>query len=46
MQNTATLDMTDSSSETLILSPQKALGILDLRLLGYSKFDREYCNKT
>ena len=31
------LDMTNSSSETLILSPKEALGILDLRSLGYYK---------
>ena len=35
MQNAAMLDMTNSSSETLILSPKEALGILDLRSLGY-----------
>ena len=40
-QNTAMLDMTNSSSETLILSPKEALGILNLRSLGYYKFDRE-----
>ena len=37
MQNVAMLDMTNSSSETLILSPKEALGILDLRSLGYYK---------
>ena len=32
------LDMVNnSSSETLILNPRKALGILDLRSLGYYK---------
>ena len=36
-QNTAMLDMMNSSSETLILSPKEALGILDLKLLGYYK---------
>ena len=35
--NTAILDMTNSSSETLILNPKDALGILDLRTLGYYK---------
>ena len=35
--NIAMLDMTNSSSETLILSPREALGILDLRYLGYYK---------
>ena len=36
-QNAAILDMMNSSSETLILNPKEALGILDLRSLGYSK---------
>ena len=35
MQNVVTLDITNSSSETLILGPREALGILDLRSLGY-----------
>ena len=35
--NTAMLDMTNSSCKTLILSPKEALGILDLRSLGYYK---------
>ena len=35
--NTAMLDMTNSSSETLILNSKEALGILDLRSLGYYK---------
>ena len=34
IQNIAMLDMNNSSSETLILSPKEALGILDLRSLG------------
>ena len=37
MQNTAMLDMMNGSSETLILNPKDALGILDLRSLGYYK---------
>ena len=37
MWNIEMLDMTNSSSETLILSPKEALGILDLRSLGYYK---------
>ena len=36
-QNIAMLDMTNNSSETLVLSPKEALGILDLRSLGYYK---------
>ena len=35
--NIAILDITNSSSETLILGPKEALGILDLRSLGYYK---------
>ena len=31
MQNAAMLDMTNSSSETLILNPKETLGVLDLR---------------
>ena len=34
------LDMTNSSSETLIFSPKEALGILDLRSLGYYKIQQ------
>ena len=37
MWNIAMLDMTNSSSETLTLNPKEALGILDLRSLGYYK---------
>ena len=37
MQTAAMLDITNSTSETLILSPKEALGILDLRSLGYYK---------
>ena len=40
MQNAAILDMTNNSSETLILSPKEALGILDLRSLGYYKIQQ------
>ena len=36
-QNIAMLDMTNSSSETFLLSQKEALGILDLRSLGYYK---------
>ena len=35
MQNVAILDMTNGSSEILILNPKEALGISDLRSLGY-----------
>ena len=37
MQNVAILDMTNGSSEILILNLKEALGILDLRSLGYYK---------
>ena len=37
MQNIVMLDITNSSSETLILSPKEAFRILDLRSLGYYK---------
>ena len=40
IQNIVMLDMTNSSSETLILSPKEALGILDLRSLGYYKIQQ------
>ena len=35
MQNEAMLDMMNDSSETLILNLKEALGILDLRSLGF-----------
>ena len=37
LQNTAMLDITNSSSETLVINPKEALDILDLRSLGYYK---------
>ena len=37
MQNIVMLDMTNGSSETLILGPKERLGILDFRALGYYK---------
>ena len=38
----AMLDMiNNSNSETLILKPREALGILDLRSLGYYKIKQE-----
>ena len=36
-RNVAIWDVTNSSSEILILNPKEALGILDLRSLGYYK---------
>ena len=35
--NLATLDVTNSSLETVIFYPKEMLGILDLRLIGYYK---------
>ena len=37
LQNAAMLDITNSNSKTLILNPKEAIGILDLRSLGYYK---------
>ena len=37
MRNAAILEVTNSSSEILILNPKEASGILDLRSLGYYK---------
>ena len=37
VQNLATLDVTNSSLETLTFDPKEMLGILDLRLVGYYK---------
>ena len=36
-QNLAKLDIMNSSSKIVILSPREAIGILDLRSLGYYK---------
>ena len=35
MSNAVMLDMMNSSSETFLLNPKEALGILDLGSLGY-----------
>ena len=35
--NLATLDVTNSSLETIIFDPKETLGILDLRSIGYYK---------
>ena len=37
LQKLATLDVTNSSLETVIFYPKEMLGILDLRLIGYNK---------
>ena len=36
-QNLATLDITNSSLDTVIFEPKEMLGILDLRSMGYYK---------
>ena len=41
MQNTARLDVMNSSSEILILNSKEALGIIDFRSLGYYKIKQE-----
>ena len=42
VRNIAMLDMINNSgSETLILNPREALGVLDLRSLGYYKIKQE-----
>ena len=37
VQNLATLDVTNSSLDTIIFDPKEIIGILDLRLVGYYK---------
>ena len=39
------LDITNSNLEILILNPKEAIGILDLRSLGYYKESREYYSR-
>ena len=46
MWNMAILDMTNSNSETLILSPKEALGILDLIFFGYYKIQQGVLQQT
>ena len=46
MWNTAMLDMMNGNSETLILNPKDALGILDLRSLGYYKIKHGVLQKS
>ena len=40
VRNSAILDVMKSSSEILIFNPEEALGILDLRSLGYYKIEQ------
>ena len=44
--NSATLDVTNSSLETMIFNPKEMLGILDLRSIGYYKIKHGVYNKT
>ena len=37
MQNSAMLDITNNSLDTIIFGPEEVLGVLDLRSLGYCK---------
>ena len=37
LRNTAMLDIANNNSEIFILNPEEAIGILDLRSLGYYK---------
>ena len=45
MQNVAILNMTNSSSEILILNLKEVLGTLDLRSLGYYKIKQGVLQK-
>ena len=45
VQNLATLDVTNSSLETVIFDLKEMLGILDLGLIGYYKIEQGICNK-
>ena len=40
------LDIKNSSSEIVILSPRETIGILDLRSSGYYKIQQGHYNKT
>ena len=45
MQNLVTLDVTNSHLEIVIFDLKGMLGILDLRLIGYYKIYKGFCNK-
>ena len=42
----AMLDIMNSSSIIVILSPTEAIGVLDLRSFGYLKYNKGYYSKT
>ena len=44
-QNLVMLDTMNSSSEIVIFSLKEAIGIIDLRSLGYYKNSKGYCSK-
>ena len=44
--NLATLDVTNSSLETIISDPKEMLGILDLRLIGYYKIKQRFLQQN
>ena len=46
VQNLATLDVTNSSLDTVIFNPKEMLGILDLILIGYYKIKQGILQKN
>ena len=46
VQNLATLDVTNSSLQTVMFDPKEMLGILDLRLIGYHKIQQGILQQT
>ena len=44
--NRAILDIVNKGKDTMIFKPEEMIGIIDLRLLGYYKINKEYCNRT
>ena len=44
MQNSATLDITNNSQDTIIFKLEETLGILDLRSLVIKRSNSAYCN--
>ena len=43
--NAAILDIVNNGTETVIFKPEKVIGIVDLRSLGYYKISKAYCNR-
>ena len=46
VRNLATLDVTNTSSETEVLNPKEMLGILELRSIGYHKIKHGFLEKN